>query len=278
MSTARRSSRFSRGLLIGLLASAPLAADSTGTLHHSFDVTVQRDGAEGPVFDDDTAIAETTAPAWSAVSLGSLPAGADVTALHHADDGRWYFALDTFVTFDEAVDVHAGPEDVVAWNGATHALAFDGSAAGVPPGTAVDAVAQAPGFGLLLSFDTAFEVDTEVADDEDLVAWDGVALTLVFDGSDFAVPAALDLDAVDFDGATEELYLSFDGSGTLGGVDFDDHDLLRFDLATWTKISYPGLAQAGTAAADLDAVDYVTVGVFADDFESGDAERWSSST
>lgn len=260
--------------LLALLVS-PLAAEPPGTLHHSFDVTVQRGGGAGPVFDDEAAIVETAAPAWSSAALGTLPPGADVTALHHADDGRWYFALDTFATLGA---VNAGPEDVVAWNGATHALVFDGSAAGVPAAVAVDAVAQAPGFGLLLSFDTAFTLGAEVVDDEDLVAWDGALLTLVFDGSDFGIPAALDLDGVDLDGATEEIYLSFDGSGKLGGVDFDDHDLLRFDLATWTKITYPGLAQAGTAAADLDAVDYVTEGVFADDFESGDADRWSSST
>ncbi len=78
-----------------------------------------------------------------------------------------------------------------------------------------------------------------------------------------------------FGAALDELYLSFDGSGKLGGVDFDDHDLLHFDFATWTKLSYPGLSQAGTAAADLDAADYATTGLFADGFETGDTDRWT---
>lgn len=257
--------------LLAMVGSS-LAAETAGTLHHSFDVTVQRGGGAGPVFDDEAAIEETIAAAWSATALGALPAGADVTALHHANDGRWYFALDTFATLG-AVD--AGPEDVVAWNGATHALVFDGSAAGAPAGAAIDALAQAPGFGLILSFDVAVDLGDDVAGDEDLVAWDGVALSLVFDGSSYGIPEALDLDALDFDGSTEELYLSFDGSGELGGVDFDDHDLLRFDLATWSKVTYPGLAQAGTDAADLDAADYATVGIFSDGFESEGTSRWT---
>ncbi len=257
---------WSLALLLLALGGSPVAAETPGTLLHSFDITVQRGGGAGPVFDDEAAIAETSAPAWSAESLGALPAGADLTAIHHANDGRWYFALDTFATLAGAVNV--GPEDVVAWNGATYAVVFDGSAAGIPRGAAVDAVAQAPGFGLVLSFDVTVPVGVASADDEDVVAWDGANLSLVFDASSYGVPGALDLDALDYDASDDTLYLSFDVSGKLGGVDFDDHDLLHFDFATWTKLSYPGLSQAGTAAADLDAADYATTGLFADGFET----------
>lgn len=258
-------------LLLTLAAAAGAGGDTAGTLHHSFDVTVQRGGG-GAVFDDETAIEETTAPAWSAVALGSLPAAAELRGLHHAKDGRWYFSLDTFAHLGT---IDAGPEDVVAWDGSTWALVFDGSEAGVPAGLAVDAVAQAPGLGLLLSFDGAFAIPGPVlVEDEDAVAWDGAALALVFDGSSAGVLAALDLDALDVDGSDDTLYLSFDGSGRLGGVDFDDHDLLHFDGATWTKVPYAGLAQPGTAAADLEDVDYVTAGLFSDDFETGNTLRW----
>ena len=258
---------------IPLLAVAPLVADGAGTLHHSFDITMQRGGGAGPTFDDESVIAETTVPAWSAVSLGSLPAAADLTALHRANDGRWYFSLDTFAKLG-TIDV--GPEDVVAWNGASYALVFDGSAVGIPPGASVDAVAQAPGLGLVLSFDVAVPVGGGVADDEDVVAWDGAVLTLVFDASDYGVPAALDLDALDVDASDDSLYVSFDGSGKLGSVDFDDDDLLHFDGTTWTKVSFAGLSQPGTDAADLDAVDYVTASIFADGFENGGTTRWAN--
>jgi hypothetical protein len=265
-----------RRVVAGLVAlgwGVTVRAESPGTLHHSFDVTVQRGGGAGPTFDDEAAIAETTAPAWTATALGSLPAAADLTALHQASDGRWYFALDTFVDLGA---VEAGPEDVLGWNGSAHALVFDGSAEGIPAGAAIDAIAQAPGMGLLLSFDIAVPIGAEVADDADLVAWDGSNLTIVFDASDYGIPDALDLDALDVDATDDSLYLSFDGSGRLGGVDFDDHDLLHFDLATWTKVDYPGLTQPGTGAADLDATDYVTPGIFADGFETSDESRWSA--
>jgi len=252
-------------------AGVPLAAAGVGTLAHSFDVAVTRGGT---VYDDEAASEETEAPAWSAVSLGTLPAGADLTAIHQANDGRWYFSLDTFAHLGT---IDAGPEDVVAWDGASYALVFDGSAAGVPPGASVDAVTQAPGFGLLLSFDVTIPAGMVVADDADVLAWDGFELTRVLVASDAGVPEALDVDALDYDGVEGALYLSFDGSGKLGGVDFDDHDLLRFDFdgSIWTKVVYPGLSQAGTGAADLDAVDYVTPGIFADGFETSDRSRWS---
>lgn len=253
-------------ILIGLPVTVTHATDALATLHHSFDVTVQRVGKAGPTFDDHEVISETTVPEWSATALGSLPSGADLTALHKATDGRWYFSLDTFVTIG---GVHVGPEDVVAWSGITYELVFDGSLAGIPAGAAVDALAEAPGYGLLLSFDVSIPIGLLVIDDEDLVAWNGTTLSLAFDGSGFGIPAALDLDALDYDASDETLYLSFDGSGQLGGVDFDDHDILHFDDVSWTKVAYAGLAESGTGAADLDALDFVTASIFifSDGFE-----------
>jgi len=272
------------GLLAGSLAASvalfsggarAAEAETPGTLVHSFDVTVQRGGGAGPTFEDEAAIVETPAPAWSAVSLGTLPAGADLTALHHGNDGRWYFSLDTFAHLGT---IDAGPEDVVAWNGSTYEVVFDGSAAGIPAGASVDAVSEGPKFGLLLSFDVTIPVGMLAADDADILAWDGMSLSIAFDSASAGVPASLDLDALDVDATDDSVYVSFDVSGKLGGVDFDDHDLLHFDGMTWTKVSYPGLGQAGTDAADLDAADYVTPGIFSDGFETSDRSRWSGTT
>ncbi len=200
-------------------------------------------------------------------ALGSLPSGADLTALQKANDGRWYFSLDTFRAIG---GVNVGPEDVVAWNGSTYELVFDGSLAGIPAGAAVDALAETPGDGLLLSFDVSIPIGLLVIDDEDLVAWDGTTLSLAFDGSGFGIPAALDLDALDYDASDESLYISFDGGAQLGGVDFDDHEILHFDNVSWTKVAYAGLAESGIGAADLDAMDFVTVSnfIFSDGFET----------
>jgi len=269
--SGRRIARLVSTLAAALASSwVPAAAESPGTLVHSFDVTVSRPGPA--TYDDEAAIRETETPAWSAVSLGTLPAGADLTALHHANDGRWYFSLDTFAHLGT---IDAGPEDVVAWNGASYELVFDGSAAGIPAGASVDAVSEGPKFGLLLSFDVTIPVGMLAADDADILAWDGAELSILFDAGSAGIPASLDLDALDVDATNDSVYVSFDVSGKLGGVDFDDHDLLHFDGVTWTKVSYAGLSQTGTGAADLDAADYVTPGIFADGFETSDRSRWS---
>jgi len=272
--SGRRIARLVSTLAAALASSwVPAAAESPGTLVHSFDVTVSRPGPA--TYDDEAAIRETETPAWSAVSLGTLPAGADLTALHHANDGRWYFSLDTFAHLGT---IDAGPEDVVAWNGASYELVFDGSAAGIPAGASVDAVSEGPKFGLLLSFDVTIPVGMLAADDADILAWDGAELSILFDAGSAGIPASLDLDALDVDATNDSVYVSFDVSGKLGGVDFDDHDLLHFDGVTWTKVSYAGLSQTGTGAADLDAADYVTPGIFADGFETSDRSRWSGTT
>jgi hypothetical protein len=78
----------------------------------------------------------------------------------------------------------------------------------------------------------------------------------VFDGSAQGIAVNLDLDGADRldDG---RLLLSFDGSGSAGGVFFSDEDVLFFDPAAGSyAMAYDGSAQhAAWAASDLDALD-----------------------
>ena len=212
------------------------------------DVTVAL--ASTPFDDEDVAVDDllgVVAPA----SLGTLPANADLTAYHLLANGDQLFSLDTTVTLAGPLTVEPG--DVVRFDGVSYTLEFDASANSVPSDVITDAVTEDSGGDLLLSFDTTVDLVSFTADDEDLVECQGLSAgvctsfgsTPVFDGSAVdATLAALDLDgAHDLEGG--RLGLSFDGSGTVGSVDFDDEDVLEYDpvgFPTW-DMAYDGSAE-----------------------------------
>ena len=208
--------------------------------------------------------------------LGALPSAADLSAYHVLASGEQLLAFDTTVSLPGGLT--AEPRDVVRYNGATYSLEFNGAANGVPAGAQVDAVSVLFGGDLLLSFDTTVALDGITADDEDLVRFNGGSFSLFFDGSMAGVDGALDLDAAHHIDANGHLLLSFDGSGTVGGVAFDDEDVLEYDplSGTWL-LAYDGSTHhSGWLTADLDAVHALTPLLFADGFESGDTSAWSS--
>jgi hypothetical protein len=121
-------------------------------------------------------------------------------------------------------------------------------------------VAGAPPADLLLSFDVTVSLPasgggTITVDDEDVVRWEGAGFTLFFDGSAAGVNPALEVDAVHSIAKAGPVLVSFDGSGTVGTVGFDDEDVLEWDAisSTWS-LAYDGSVQhAGWPSADLDA-------------------------
>lgn len=235
--------------------------------------------AGAATIDDEGARRVTLPSAVSTLDLGALPANVDVTAYQLLDDGRRLFVLDTFV--DLGGGVEAGPEDVVAWNGVAYSLFLDGTAAGIPAGTAIDAVGRIRSAGVtqtLLSFDmpTALPGGLTI-DDEDLAGWNGATWTLFFDGSANGIPQSLDVDGFDRDPVSGTRYFSFDTSGKIGTVDFDDEDVVAFDGAAWS-LAYDASASlsASFAAGDLDALGVRTVNIFKDGFEIATTIEWSA--
>ncbi len=208
----------------------------------------------GGVGADDEGVLSESGAGMALRDVGGLPAAGDLVALHDAGGGGVYFVLDTAVVL--AGGVAAGPRVVVHYDGAVFAEAFDAGAAGVPDGVAIDALTRAADGDWLLSFDGAVTVGGVHAADEDLVRHDEAGgLSLFLDGSAAGVAEALDLDGAHrLEGG--ELLLSFDGSGTLGVVRFDDEDVLEHapGAGTWER-SYDGAAiHPAWAAADLDAL------------------------
>jgi hypothetical protein len=189
------------------------------------------------------------------VSVGSLPEAADIVGYHRFAGGDQLFSLQTRA--DLGAGVVAQPGDVVRYDGSTYSLEFDASAQGVPAGVGVDALSMVGG-DLVLSFDVTLDLGGTIVEDEDLVRFDGFSFSLYFDGSAAGVEAGLDLDAVHLLGKAR-LLLSFDTTGSISGIDFDDEDLLEHNLSagTW-ELSYDGSKHhAGWRAADLDAVQAV---------------------
>jgi len=93
------------------------------------------------------------------------------------------------------------------------------------------------------------------ADDEDFVLLDQGAFSMFFDGSAAGIDPALDLDGADLLECNDHLLLSFDGSGTIGGVTFDDEDVVEYDRASTWQMAYDGSARdPDWSAADLDAI------------------------
>ena len=258
---------------LAFVASSALAAPE---ITSSPDVTLL---LAGKLITDETVAHDDNSGSVTPIDLGGLPANVDVVGYH--EDGN---AL--FYTPDVAFDLPGlgviFPYDVVLVDGGSPELFFKGGGSGVPKGVRVDAVTL-DGSDLFLSFDTTVALPGGVtADDEDLVHFDGSDFTMVFDGSANGVPAALDLDAAHFLD-TGDLAVSFDGSGLIDGIAFDDEDVVAVDGGgNWGGPVYDA-SDGSTAwtAADLDALFIMDDGgppgpLFTDGFESGDTSAWTN--
>lgn len=239
-----------RSSLLGC-ALALLGAGHAGAIELSTDVTVN----VGGVVAADEAVVSDAGGAAVRVDLGALPRGADLIAFARAADGDALFTLDTAVALG---GVFATPRDVVRWDGAAYALELRGADRGIPVGARIDALAVS-GEKLLLSFDVTVTLGGVTAADEDLLRLESMqpdVWSLAFDGSAHGIARGADLDAA---GALPDgrLALSFDASGTLGGFQFADEDVLAFAPGSggWSKL-YDGSARhAALIPADADAVE-----------------------
>ena len=110
-----------------------------------------------------------------------------------------------------------------------YSVAAQGAVVGIPNGARIDAVAVTSADMVLLSLD----VSVGVFDDEDVLRIDGNSLALFLDLSEVGIDPSLDLDGLDVEeSGTTRLYVSFDGSGTVDAVPFDDEDIAIYDLTT----------------------------------------------
>jgi hypothetical protein len=226
-----------RADLDALLVSPDLAVELGGTALQAFELA--EDNLHG-------AILQVMLP------VGFDPA-ADLAAHAEMPDGDLLWAFDRSFSLPDETVVERG--DIVRFDGVDLDIVFAAQDAGVPPGAMVDAIAVL-GEDLLLSFDVSIDVGGVVADDEDLVLFDGEIFSIIFDGSAAGVPAAVDVDAAHLDEANTLLLLSFDTSGEIDGISFDDEDVVGFQIGgnTWRLVYDSSAAFPAWSPADLDAL------------------------
>jgi len=182
----------------------------------------------------------------------------DVDAFYRFEDGSALFSLEIATV---ANGRFARPGDILAASSQGVQTVIDSRAMGVPEGVNADAVSGVPGEPdfLLLSFDVTVKLDGQVFADEDIIAFGPNGFSLALDVSQAGIDESLDLDALHVESvAPTLLFASFDGSGRVGGVSFDDEDVLEFDGQTW-RLAYDGSSRfPGWEPGDLDAL-YVVV-------------------
>jgi hypothetical protein len=212
----------------------PVSSQAQDAVSFSPDTTVELSGS---TFEDQEVAKDNQLGTVILAPLGVLPNASDVSAYHHLANGDQLYSLDT--TAELGGGLIASPADVVRYDGVNDTLEFDASAEGIPDGVIVDAVGVHSSGDLVLSFER----------------FDGVTFSLLFDGSSEGVPAGLDLDGAEARPGGL-LWASFDGSGSLGGVDFDDEDILEFDPSgpSWIVVYDGSAVHATLAAADVVAV------------------------
>ncbi|MEE2672844.1 MAG: hypothetical protein VX466_03560 [Myxococcota bacterium] len=238
----------------GVLAPATLAATSLVSVHGSPDTAILLGGSLIGA-EDVVEVVPVVAPP-PRVDLGGPVVPANVTAYHDDGGDVHLFSLETTTVLG---GVTISPRDVASYDSGTitHAIEFDGVAAGLPDGVRIDALSRDESDDLLLSFDISVALPGGLSvDDEDLVSWDGANFALALDGSAFGVDEGLDLDGVS-DIHAARLLISFDVGGSLSGVAFDDEDVLELNAADidWEMAWDGSASDAVWAASDLVAVE-----------------------
>jgi len=240
-------------ILAAAVAPAP-AAITFSEIHRSSDVSRTEDSLSAG--DEDVTV--ESGGGVLLANLGGLPLEADVDAYLVLPQGEILFSLDTTVLLPGGLLAHPG--DVVLFDGAGYGLHFSAADLGIDEAANLDAVALSTDGSLLVSFDVAVSYGGVVIQDEDLASLGaGGRVDFAIDGSSIGVPDGLDLDAATVVTCNGHVLVSFDGSGQIGGLDFDDEDVLEVDPATGSlELVLDGSeGDPQWGAADLDALDAV---------------------
>ncbi len=230
------------------LAGTVRAATPLTALRYAADITVDLSDTiltPAEVGEDDLAGMVAT------VDVGELPADAHIDAYLPLDDRSQLLSFDTAVRLPGLVPNAA---DVVRYANGSYSLAFDAAAAQIPEGVNVDAVAMFNG-DLLLSFDTAVQLDGVTFEDEDLARFSRGSFAPFFLGASSGVPPDLDLDGAQVL-SSQRLLVSFDGSGDIDGIEFNDEDVLEYDSGSgvWEMAYRGSVHHPGWTAGDLVAL------------------------
>jgi len=169
-----------------------------------------------------TQVVQSTGAAYALEQETGIPIG----ALAQLPDGRWLIAPSEPAPAGGGVFYY--PRDLVAVDSVGQAsLYLDGGAAGIPPGTAIDALAAGLQGEVYLSFDVPTTILGQNFGPSDIVALlDGV-FTLLWDGSAEGVPVYANL--VGLDATNAGPLMTFDVPLTLSSMESLPGDLISWE-------------------------------------------------
>ena len=200
-----------------------------------------------------------------------LPETADLRDFHLDPNNDLLLTLDIGMTLG---GIYFAPADVIRTklDGSTFAKEFDSVAAGVPGDVHCDGVARWGDSGkLLLSFDKTFTIGGLTLRPADVVVFDGGAFgPKVLDALALGLPDTANVDAVDTFRTKRYVLVSFDSSGSIGGVPFTSADVLQLDRrdGTWSRRYALGTFSDRWDKANLDGLATVNIDtIFEDDFD-----------
>ena len=224
-----------------LMPTASIYGQPPDVLRYAPDITVSLGG----IVVDGGTLATDDLPGVTLLPIPNLPANARVAAAHRFANDDLLLAFESTLSLPGAGIVE--PRDLVRFASATQTFAVEvhGVDLQIPTTAAIDAVAVTSGGTILLSLD----ISVGGFDDEAVIAVNGSSLNLFLDTAAVGIATGLDLDGLDIedDGADTLLYMSFDGSGTVDAVQFDDEDVLLYNLTTQTwSLAYDGSAASAT--------------------------------
>ncbi|NJN64380.1 MAG: hypothetical protein HC882_05490 [Acidobacteria bacterium] len=104
------------------------------------------------------------------------------------------------------------------------------------PGAArIDALARRPG-DWLFSLESATRSGGTLYDPRDVIRYDGAAYSLFLGGAAQGIPSTANVDAIAIRGAGGTLLLSVDAPATIGGIDVEAADVLRYSGGVFTLL------------------------------------------
>lgn len=230
------------GRLIVALAFWGWALPGSAQFFISPDNTVNVDGL---VIEDDQLYLRNPMGAFSPVPL---PANVELAG-YDSDGTAIYFSIDITAVI-EGITVES--RDVAKWDGSTVSLELDGDTVGIPNGVRIDAVALSPTNSLFISLDSSANVAGLDVDDEDLFGLSPPLL--LFNGEKNEIDPSLDLNGALFP-IPDFVVLTFDGSGSVGGFEFNDEDLLAFSLSD----RFYEFGNTSSGSPELEAIDVTAV-------------------
>jgi hypothetical protein len=238
------------GLAQGLSASA---ATPLSELRYGTDTTISIGSPSLTLRPSQTA-SDLLAGTVTQVNIGTVLDGVAVVAYHRLTNGNHLLVLDSTAVLG---GVTFGPRDVILYNGSTYNSYFPGASHNIPDGVRISGIALVNDTILLLSFDSTVLLSSITFKSTDIAQWSGSAYSLFFDSAAKGASSGPVLQDFHYLDSNTHLLLSFDTSGTVGGVSFDRSDVLEYTPGTpgtW-EINYRGSTHAnGWKSANLTAL------------------------